>query len=429
MIGCSGEKEYVDCDCISTWTISISISRDRTMKCIKNKIVPVHYMLSGMTLSKQPNYTSTLSIYCYKGGYSSPLHLYSTIVMQFKMQSKGVFYTYYQGSNPEEVMRKCEEEESSWTPSKNFFGFNSQSDSTVIHTFDQECVGIKTSDGFTAFVDFVYVDLSKVGTVCLGILLVFLAARLSRNEMFFYICGTLLGISSSLLIIVYFASKLIPKKTLMVGAIVGSWSASLFVMRYLLKNFQYILNVYFNYVLSYILGAGLISFAVCYRMGLPTNPRSKNLIQWALQGCGLCLIWYSSNRYDMKYASVFLVLVVYKFSTLFGNKFKTFWLFKYPQKRRLLSEEEYIEQGTKETKKALENLKRYCSSPDCNQWKTVMHVKNPRRFAEFMNGAPHVSTEELLAHEAYSRSIQDDLYTDDSSDSDAARISEEGENT
>lgn len=54
---------------------------------------------------------------------------------------------------------------------------------------------------------------------------------------------------------------------------------------------------------------------------------------------------------------------------------------RFPPKVKLLSEDEYYEQGAKETRKALDELRGYCSSPDCNQWKTVIHLKDPVRYA------------------------------------------------
>lgn len=53
---------------------------------------------------------------------------------------------------------------------------------------------------------------------------------------------------------------------------------------------------------------------------------------------------------------------------------------KFPPKVRLLSNDEYYQQGVRETSKALAELREYCSSPKCNQWKTVLTLKNAKRF-------------------------------------------------
>ena len=53
---------------------------------------------------------------------------------------------------------------------------------------------------------------------------------------------------------------------------------------------------------------------------------------------------------------------------------------KFPPKTKLLTDDEYHEQGVRETAKALQELRGYCSSPDCNAWKTVLKLKEPVRY-------------------------------------------------
>lgn len=60
--------------------------------------------------------------------------------------------------------------------------------------------------------------------------------------------------------------------------------------------------------------------------------------------------------------------------------FQSFRYRLFPPKVKLLTELEFIEQGHVETKKALEDLRKYCSSPDCNVWKTVTRLKDPIRY-------------------------------------------------
>ena len=47
-------------------------------------------------------------------------------------------------------------------------------------------------------------------------------------------------------------------------------------------------------MVAYTLGADLVSFGVIYRLGPPSNPRTLNLIQWAMQLGGLATIVLSS---------------------------------------------------------------------------------------------------------------------------------------
>lgn len=48
---------------------------------------------------------------------------------------------------------------------------------------------------------------------------------------------------------------------------------------------------------------------------------------------------------------------------------------------RLLSREEYEKQGQEETQKALEELREYCRSPNCDAWKTISRMKSPSRYS------------------------------------------------
>lgn len=51
----------------------------------------------------------------------------------------------------------------------------------------------------------------------------------------------------------------------------------------------------------------------------------------------------------------------------------------FPERPKLLTEDEYRQQGIKETNKALGELKEFCSSPNCSPWKTVLKLKDPIR--------------------------------------------------
>lgn len=63
---------------------------------------------------------------------------------------------------------------------------------------------------------FLGIDYWKVLRLVLGIVLYFSAEKLSRNTMFYYICGVSFGIGASFLILIYFLSKLFPKVSVFV---------------------------------------------------------------------------------------------------------------------------------------------------------------------------------------------------------------------
>ncbi|NWV10399.1 NEMP1 protein, partial [Ptilonorhynchus violaceus] len=70
-----------------------------------------------------------------------------------------------------------------------------------------------------------------------------------------------------------------------------------------------------------------------------------------------------------------------------------------PTPPRLLTEEEYRLQGEEETRKALAELRSFCQSPEFSAWTTVSRIQSPKRFADFVGGASHVTPDEVFVHE------------------------------
>lgn len=52
---------------------------------------------------------------------------------------------------------------------------------------------------------------------------------------------------------------------------------------------------------------------------------------------------------------------------------------RFPPKVRRLTMEEYYEQGIKETANSLEELRKFCSSPECEKWKLALQLKDVKR--------------------------------------------------
>lgn len=134
-------------------------------------------------------------------------------------------------------------------------------------------------------------------------------------------------------------------------------------------------------------------------MGPPKNQRSKDLIKWGLQVIGLVCVFYSSYFQEATLGLNLLGLVLYYFPYRYLLIFRSFWRRRFPPKPKLLTNDEYYEQGVRETTRALEELKAYCSSPDCKQWKVMLKLKDPSRFASFVEGDPHVLDDELMDYE------------------------------
>ncbi|NWR90663.1 NEMP1 protein, partial [Furnarius figulus] len=91
-----------------------------------------------------------------------------------------------------------------------------------------------------------------------------------------------------------------------------------------------------------------------------------------------------------------------------------------PSPPRLLTEEEYRLQGEVETLKALEELRSFCRSPDFSAWTAVSRIQSPKRFAEFVGGASHVTPNEVSVHEREfgldSLFIDEQLFEEDEDD-------------
>jgi len=74
---------------------------------------------------------------------------------------------------------------------------------------------------------------------------------------------------------------------------------------------------------------------------------------------------------------ILVTLAAHNFPSSIKSRFQTLWLKKFPPSVRVLSDDEYFEQGRIETKNGLEELRQYSRSPNCNAWKTMSRLKDP----------------------------------------------------
>ncbi|KAF5289215.1 hypothetical protein FQR65_LT00103 [Abscondita terminalis] len=112
------------------------------------------------------------------------------------------------------------------------------------------------------------------------------------------------------------------------------------------------------------------------------------------------MVFYSTQFQEAATAQIILLIFCYKFPRRWLSKSKTYLKRKFPPKIKCISNEEYYQQGVRETSKALDELRSYCSSPNCNQWKTVLKLRDSKRFASFVEGDSHISDEEILEFES-----------------------------
>uniref|UniRef100_A0A669QQU6 Nuclear envelope integral membrane protein 1 n=1 Tax=Phasianus colchicus TaxID=9054 RepID=A0A669QQU6_PHACC len=237
----------------------------------------------------------------------------------------------------------------------------------------------------------------------LGLLLFFCGDMLSRSQLFFYSAGISIGLLASLLILIYVMSKAMPKKSPVYFLLLGGWSFSLYLLQLVFKNLREICMSYWQYLLGYLLLMGFVSFGVCYRYGPLENERSINLLSWALQLLGLALIYLGIQIRPIALALMLIAVCTknkdYPLQWIYGVYKRAQSARLGPSPPRLLTEEEYRVQGEVETRKALEELRNYCRSPDFSAWTAVSRIQSPKRFAEFVGGASHLTASEVSFHE------------------------------
>nr|CAD7442710.1 unnamed protein product [Timema bartmani] len=415
-------------------------------------------------------------------------------------------FDHYEGPTPDTVWKAYEEARLAWT----FDPLSWKRNDFTLNPFNTSCIGViatrearsltpadKMQSVNQEWEEFKKSLVGAAEEVCETKL----RARIEHNALFFYLCGIIVGISTSLLLLFYLVQKMLPKSRLLYGLALGCSTLGIFVFHSLWQYVHSIIFEYSNQVLTYILVTGLVSFVMCYRMGPPTDPRSRNIIKWTIQmlnyymgnrALSLALIFYSSFFKELVSAIMTLTAVLHYFPPGLSEKAISYWDLQhtivevvlcvshsslmssdrmkpragdwavmidllqeaditslssssivkkrqFPPKVKLLTEEEYLQQGVEETKKALDELKGYCSSPDCNTWKTIRKIKHPDRqvdkvlalfipsslrFIEFMNDSSHVSSEEILAYEMDLRHTSNDLFTDDENSSDDEQVSQ-----
>ncbi|XP_010188595.1 PREDICTED: transmembrane protein 194A, partial [Mesitornis unicolor] len=237
----------------------------------------------------------------------------------------------------------------------------------------------------------------------LGLLLFFCGDVLSRSQLFYYSAGISFGLLASLLILVYMVSKVMPKKSPVYFLLVGGWSFSLYLLQLIFKNLREICKSYWQYLLGYLLLVGFASFAVCYRYGPLENERSVSLLSWALQLLGLLLMYSGIQIHPIALASVVIAVCTknldYPLQWALAAYRRVQSARLSPSPPRLLTEEEYRLQGEVETRRALEELRSYCRSPEFSAWTAVSRIQSPKRFADFVGGASHVTPNEASVHE------------------------------
>ncbi|KYM79556.1 hypothetical protein ALC53_09995 [Atta colombica] len=325
-------------------------------------------------------------------------------------------YILYDGKTPQEIHQKYDENDKSW--SLNLFDTGKHRQ-FKINPFEDVCIGIyidsPSESVYIMTLKETRINVWKLTMMVTGIIVFWCAKILSRNLLFYYACGIILGVSLSVIILIYVTGKLIPRGKTMY--IIFAASMSFYIAKTLWENMQLIIMQYREWMMWYVLVTSLISFVICYRFGPVTNPRTKQIIEWFLQLVGLALIYHSSHFHEASFSCCIIVILFYNFPKAAFGQAKRQHVF--PEKRKLINEDQYRQEGIRQTRKALKGLQNYCSSPECNPWKTVLKLKDPIRFARFMEGESHLLEDEIEEHEEEtSKILEKGEYTDDDDDDD-----------
>lgn len=363
----------------------------------------VHWLSGPSTIEKDvPSLSKqVVDIYCYTGTSKNLFSLWQTV--KFHIKIKNDEFRKYVGGSPEEVYNSYTEDSYGWSVIN---PFHKKTQKTVpVSLFEPTCLAINTKERHSIDLQVQRIDILRVLLMFIGIGLIFSSKALSGNPVFFYLCGVFVGVFASFMILVYYFSKILPRKTLTYGILIGGWTVGVYVLQQIWENIRSLLISYQTYMFWYTVIVSFLSFLVCYRIGPPKNQRSKNLVMWILQGIGVMMILFSSEYQEASAAIIIISLTVKYFPESLIFKLRGYWCRKFPPKRRLLSNEEYYEEGARETKQALDKLREYCASPDCAQWNIMLKLNDSKRFASFVEGNSHLSDDEVMDYEAYAFSI------------------------
>ncbi|KAG0431281.1 hypothetical protein HPB47_021934 [Ixodes persulcatus] len=294
-----------------------------------------------------------LVIYCNPGESPSYLALFKSLYIEFRLVPE--HYSLFEGADADEVRSQHTSRLASWMPllpwRQSTIGFP---------TFRPHCVGLVSDDEFRFEFVVRQANYWKIFQLCLGVVLFFTVPSLCRNVLVFYTAGVTFGVVASLLLVVFILSRLLPRRSTAYGVLFFGWSLVLYVLQLLWSNLYDVLEQYKHLLAGYVAVSALVSFGVCYRLGPPSHPRTLDLLQWSLQLLSLGLVFLSSS---------------------YG---RTHWKRRFPPEVKLLTEDEYLQQADVETRKELARLARVCASPDCKTWTLVTKLKDPVRFALFV---------------------------------------------
>lgn len=248
------------------------------------------------------NYVGTIDVYCWRPepGLKNYLELFKTASLDFTVLPEDL--QLFGEENEQAVQQK-------YLDSASGFSLLASKIERKVN-LRHRCVGIasKKTYEFTFTRD---ANSRRFVLFCIGVATFFSAPVVCRSAAVFYVCGTGVGVLAFLLIAVFLASRLLPRRAAGYALIAFGWTIVLSWLESLWSNAQHVLVNHGHLVVCYLLGSAAISFAVCYRFGPPSNPRTLDLIQWTLQLAGLSCVYCSSDQTGVMTAAIVMMLSIY----------------------------------------------------------------------------------------------------------------------
>ena len=335
-----------------------------------------------------------LATYCYAGERPSAAAIFKSVWMSIDIGSD--LFTVYRGANASDVLHQHQV-----ATGQLFTLLPWRVRHVRLPPFERTCVGVATVEQYSVQLSVRHVDYWLALLLAAGLALFVAAEPLSTNVVFHYSSGVAIGMFGAILVAVFILSRMLPRRGSALAFLFTGWSLALYLLQYVLENLRQHLIRYRAYVLGYLAVSGLLSFAICYWYGPVKDRRSQTLIKWFLQLVGLGCVYMSSSMSEASMALVLLLIGWQALPASVGVRLRAALrrrLFR-PRPRKLLTEQEYLEQSSVATRRALQELREYCRSPECDAWRTVSRLRTPTRFADFVEGASHLSDDEVLEYE------------------------------
>ena len=155
-----------------------------------------------------------------------------------------------------------------------------------------------------------------------------------RNVVLIYGTGITIGILASVIVLLYILGRYIPGVSLPLsltsstcdhcsfpfqrnfcgfGFLLGGYTFIGSLLFWFFNNILEICQDHWQYLLGYVVVAGLVSFALMYRWGTVSDPKTFDLIQWSIQLLGVCAIYNSTPSRECAIALLIITYICYIF--------------------------------------------------------------------------------------------------------------------